>query len=72
MTIDLTSYSTTTQMNAAIAAALGPYVLTTTLGTYSTAAQMNTQISLSLIPYVPYVPNTALPNTLAAYTDTTN
>ena len=32
MTIDLTPYSTTAQMNAAIAAALAPYVLTTTLG----------------------------------------
>ena len=29
MTIDLASYSTTTQMNDAIAAALAPYVLTT-------------------------------------------
>ena len=68
MTIDLTSYSTTTQMNAAVAAALAPYVLTTTLGSYSTTAQMNTAITNALATYVT---NTALTNALAAYTDTT-
>ena len=68
MTIDLTPYSTTAQMNAAIAAALAPYVLTTTLGSYSTTAQMNTAITNALATYVT---NTALTNALVAYTDTT-
>ena len=68
MTIDLTSYSTTSQMNVAITAALAPYVLTTTLGSYSTTAQMNTAITNALATYVT---NTALTNALAAYTDAT-
>ena len=54
-------------MNAAIAAALAPYVLTATLGSYSTTAHMNTAITNVLSTYVT---NTALTNALAAYTDT--
>ena len=52
MTIDLTPYSTTAQINAAVAAALVPYVLTTTLGSYSTTAHMNTAITNALATYI--------------------
>jgi len=69
MTIDLTSYSNTTQMNAAISLGLAPYVLTTTLGSYSTTSQVNSLITNALTSYVS---STALTNALAAYTDTTS
>ena len=68
--IDLSSYSTTAQINSAITAGLAPYVLTATLGSYSTTAQMNTAITATLASYVT---STALTNAnaLAAFTDTT-
>ena len=77
ITIDLTSYSTTAQMTAAIAAALAPYVLTTTLANYSTTTQISTAIANALVSYVTsssltttlgsYTTSTALSTTLAGY-----
>jgi hypothetical protein len=68
MSIDLSDYATKQEITAAHSLGLVPYVTTSTLTTtYSTTAAMNTQISLSLTPYVN---NTALYNTLAAYTNT--
>ena len=68
LSVDLSGYGTTAQINSAITTALAPYVLTATLGSYSTTAQMNTAIAAALASYVT---STALTNALAAYTDTT-
>ncbi len=69
MTVDLTSYSTTSAINSAIIVALSPYVLTTTLGSYSTSAQVTTAIANALASYVT---SSALTTTLGSYTDTTS
>ena len=76
----LTAYSTSTQMNTAIATALTPYSTTTLMNTaittaltpYSTTTQMNTAISTALTPYSTTTQmNTAISTALTPYSTTT-